>query len=146
MKYWGSVKAVSSEDEIVKIEEYFDFLSDDDIRIKGTRIGIETILYEFIHRNQTPEAIVHSYPSLSLEQVYAAILYYLHDRQKVGKYVADWLEQQNQRRQSQELNPHPGILRLRKLVAEYGSNPSVYKDLRRQKKAAMDMSEPLGTK
>ncbi len=55
------------------LEDYFDFLSADDIRVKGTRIGIETILYDYIHRARTPEEIAQTYPSLSLEQVYATI-------------------------------------------------------------------------
>jgi len=39
------------------LDAYFDFLASDDIRIKNTRIGIESILYEYIHRGQSPEAI-----------------------------------------------------------------------------------------
>jgi len=128
----------------MQIEEYFDFLSDNDIRIKGSRIGIETILYEFIHRNRTADDIVHSYPSLSLEQVYAAILYYLHDKQKISKYVAGWLEQQQQRQQEQESNPHAGIVRLRQVVAEHGRNPSIYADLRNKQKSGAEISVPLG--
>jgi uncharacterized protein (DUF433 family) len=128
----------------MQIEEYFDFLSDNDIRVKGSRIGIETILYEYIHRDRHPEDIVLSYPSLALEQVYAAILYYLHDKQKVGKYIADWLEQQNQRQQEQELNPHAGIVRLRQVVAEYGRNPLIYKELWSTQKPSTKMAIPLG--
>jgi hypothetical protein len=41
----------------MQLEDYFEFLTPEDIRIKGTRVGIEHILYEYIHRNQTPEAI-----------------------------------------------------------------------------------------
>jgi hypothetical protein len=65
---------------VMHLEEYFDFLGPDDIRLKGTRVGIETILYDHIHRARTPEQIVASYPSLSLEQVYATILYRLRIR------------------------------------------------------------------
>jgi uncharacterized protein (DUF433 family) len=118
----------------MQIEEYFTFLSDNDIRIQGSRIGIETVLYEFIHRGQTPENIVESYPNLSLEQVYATILYYLHNQEKIGKYVADWLEQQNQKWQDQEVNPHAGIIRLRQLVTQYGRDPLVYQKLRQENK------------
>ncbi len=53
------------------LEEYFDFQRPDDIRFKGSRIGIESVLYEYIHRAQSPEAIQQMFPSLSLEQVYA---------------------------------------------------------------------------
>lgn len=35
----------------MQLEDYFNFWAiDDDIRLKGTRVGIETILYDFIHR------------------------------------------------------------------------------------------------
>jgi len=102
----------------MQLEDYFSFLAPNDIRLKGTRVGIETILYDFIHRARTPEEIAQTYPSLTLEQVYATILYYLHNKEAVSKYVADWLEWGHQQRKAQELNPPPGILRLRKLKAE----------------------------
>ncbi len=46
----------------MQLEEYFDFFAIDDIRIKGTRIGIETVLYDFIHRSHAPEEIATTYP------------------------------------------------------------------------------------
>jgi hypothetical protein len=60
---------------IMQLEEYFNFLAADDIRLKGTRIGIETILFDYLFRARTPEEIANTYPSLTLEQVYATILY-----------------------------------------------------------------------
>ena len=76
----------------MEIEQYFNFLSEDDIRIAGTRVGIETVLYDYIYRSQTAEKIADTYPSINLEQVYATILYYLHNREKVEAYIVDWLE------------------------------------------------------
>ncbi len=35
----------------MQLEEYFVFLAPDDIRIRETRIGIEHILYEYIHKD-----------------------------------------------------------------------------------------------
>jgi uncharacterized protein (DUF433 family) len=100
------------------LEDYFDFQRPDDIRVKGTRIGIETILYDFIHRARTPEEIAQTYLSLTLEQVYATILYYLHNKEEVSQYIANWLEWSHQQLKAQELNPPPAIIRLRKLRAE----------------------------
>ena len=100
------------------IEEYFNFLAEDDIRIKGTRVGIETVLYEYIHNSQTPEAIADSYYTLTLEQVYATILYYLQNQEKVGAYLEDYLEYCRTAREEQEKNPPPGVIRLRKILAE----------------------------
>lgn len=103
---------------MTQLENYFDFLAEDDIRIKGTRIGIESVLYEYIHRDQTPEEIARRFPTVTLEQVYATILYYLHNRAVVDAYIADWLEWSRQVREEQERNPPPFVLRLRALKAE----------------------------
>ncbi len=102
----------------MQLEDYFDFLAPDDIRIKGTRVGIETVLYDFIHRNRTPEDIVASYPSLALEQVYATLLYYLHNREQVNTYLEDWLEWERRMREEQGRTPPPVIIRLRALKTE----------------------------
>ncbi len=102
----------------MELEKYFDFLSEDDIRLKGTRVGIETILYDYIHRQRSPETIANTYPSLTLEQVYATILYYLHNQERVSKYLADWLEWGREMRRRQSANPSPASQRLRKIKAE----------------------------
>ena len=102
----------------MQLEDYFNFLAPDDIRIKGSRIGIETILYEYIYRSRTPEEIAQTYTSLSLEQVYATILYYLQNKEVMSNYIADWLEWGHQQRKAQALNPPPGIVRLRKIKQE----------------------------
>lgn len=102
----------------MQFEDYFDFLDENDIRLKGTRIGIETILYDFIHRSQTPEAIMQSYPSLTLEQVYATITYYLHNKEKISTYLTEWIEHGQQMREQQAQNPTPVMLRLRRIKVE----------------------------
>ncbi len=102
----------------MQLEDYFNFLRPDDIRVKGTRVGIETILYDFIHRSRTPEEIAQSYPSVTLEQVYATILYYLHNKESVSAYIADWLEHGHRAREEQKRNPPPVSEKLRKLRAE----------------------------
>ncbi len=102
----------------MKLESYFDFLSPDDIRVKGTRIGIESILYEHIYRNKTAEQIAERFPSLKLEQIYATILYYLHNREKIEAYLLDWLNFSREARERQAENLPPVILRLQKLKKE----------------------------
>jgi uncharacterized protein (DUF433 family) len=76
----------------MQLEDYFIFLAENDIRIKNTRIGIETVLYDYIYRSRTPEEIAKTYLSLNLEQVYATILYYLRNKQEIGEYLTNWLE------------------------------------------------------
>jgi uncharacterized protein (DUF433 family) len=100
------------------IEEYFTFLAPDDIRLKGTRIGIETILFDYLFHAKTPEEIAKTYTSLTLEQVYATVLYYLHNQQAIDAYMTDWMEWGDRMRAEQSLNPNPVVEKLRKLKAE----------------------------
>jgi uncharacterized protein (DUF433 family) len=100
------------------LDAYFDVLAPDDIRIRGTRIGIEHILYEYIHRGQSPEEIAERFHTVSLEQIYATILYYLRNRTPLDAYLADWLAFSRTVREAQEQNPPPVVIRLRQHKAE----------------------------
>ena len=102
----------------MEIEDYFDFISSDDIRIKGTRIGIEHILYHYIHRAQTPEEIAQRFHTVTVEQVYATILYYLHNQDKVNAYLSDWLAWSHKMRLEQKKNPPDFIEKLRQFKAK----------------------------
>jgi uncharacterized protein (DUF433 family) len=102
----------------MQLEDYFTFLSTNDIRLKNTRIGIETILYDYIYRSRTPEEIAKTYLSLSLEQVYATVLYYLHNKQEISEYITNWLEWGHKMREEQKHNPSPISEKLRQLRAE----------------------------
>ena len=100
----------------MELESYFEFLSEEDIRIKGTRIGIETVLDDYLD-GISPEEIAVRYRSLTLEQVYATITYYLQNREKVDAYLQAWREYSEQARREQERNPSEVIKRLRQLKA-----------------------------
>ena len=56
------------------LEDYFDFLDPDDIRLKGHRIGIDNVL-DFYLQGCTPAQIQEHFPSLTLEQIDATIAY-----------------------------------------------------------------------
>ncbi len=105
-------------EQIYPFERNFDFLAEDNIRIKGTRIGIDTVLYESLHLSQTPEEIVENYPTLTLEEVYATILYYIQNPIEIGGYLADNLLFSQILREEYEKNPPPGVVRQRQLKAE----------------------------
>jgi uncharacterized protein (DUF433 family) len=99
----------------MQLEDYFDFLAPDDIRIKGHRIGIEDVLYEYIFNAKTPEEVHRRFPTLTLEQVYATITYYLHNKEQIDAYLTDWIEFGERMRAEQEKNPPPALIRLRQL-------------------------------
>jgi uncharacterized protein (DUF433 family) len=57
------------------IESYFD-RADGDILIRGTRVDITTVLAAY-QDGLSPEEIAYNYPTVTLEQVYATLTYYL---------------------------------------------------------------------
>jgi uncharacterized protein (DUF433 family) len=71
----------------MQLEQYFDFVGPDSIRVAGTRVGMETIVRDYLE-GASPEEIGLRYPTLSLEQVHATITYYLAHRAEVEAYVA----------------------------------------------------------
>ena len=102
----------------MQLEDYFDFLAPNDIRIKGHRIGIETILYDFVHRGKSAGQIAARYPTLTLEQVYATLTYYLRNKDSLDKYLAAWIEHGDRMREKQASKPTPAMLRLRHIKTE----------------------------
>jgi uncharacterized protein (DUF433 family) len=82
---------------IMRLEDCFLFLSADDIRIRGTGVGIEHILYDYLYRNEHPEAVAARYPTVRLEQVYATITYFWFNQAEVEPYVARWLQREMER-------------------------------------------------
>lgn len=108
---------ISDRSSTVQLEDYFDFLSPDDIRIKGHRIGIDNVLEYFIE-GYTPEEIAAIYPSLNLEKIYATITYYFHKRAEIDAYLLRLRRWREQRYQEWAKNPSPMALRMRAIKAQ----------------------------
>ncbi len=102
----------------MQLEDYFDFNSPDEIKLKGHRIWLEDVLLEYIHREMTPEQLGQRFPTLTLEEIHACILYYLRNKDRIDKYLEDYLEYSQRMWEEQQHNPSPAALRLRALVAE----------------------------
>jgi len=104
--------------ETVRLEDYFDFLAPNDIRVKGTRVGIETILSDYLDLGLFPEQIAARYRTLSLEQVYATLTYYWRNREQVDVYLRAVDEEIERQRREQDLHPSPAVQRLRELARQ----------------------------
>jgi uncharacterized protein (DUF433 family) len=102
----------------VQLEDHFDFLAPNDIRVKGTRVGIETILWDYLDLGLFPEQIAARYRTLSLEQVYATLTYYLHNREQVEAYLKAVEQEIARQREEQDLRPSQAVQRLRELAAQ----------------------------
>lgn len=128
--------------QIYPLEENFTVLAENDIRLKGTRVGIETILYEYIYNSRPPEVIADRYYTPTLEQIYATILYYLQNQEEVGAYLDDYLKYCYTAREEYEKDPPPGVVRLRKLIAEKEANSDILESTNPEKDAASTRQSP----
>ena len=79
------------------------------------------------------EEIQLLYTTLTLEEVYATILYYLHNLEQIKSYVADWLEFSHQARREAKENPSPVAQRLRVLRDEIDAYPPEEREAARQR-------------
>jgi uncharacterized protein (DUF433 family) len=77
----------------------------DAYRVAGSRVSLDSVVYAFLG-GQSPESIVDSFPTLSLEQVYGAITFYLSNRDEIDSYLKRGeAEFDALRRASREANP-----------------------------------------
>ena len=58
------------------------------IRVRGTRITLDTVVEAFRH-GATAEEIIQQYPTLSLADVYSVLGYFLRHEADVSAYLAD---------------------------------------------------------
>jgi len=61
---------------------------DGTIRVGSTRVLLDMVVYHF-KQGATAEQIQHSFPSLTLRDVYGAIYYYMEHTEEVEKYIAE---------------------------------------------------------
>jgi uncharacterized protein (DUF433 family) len=98
----------------MQLEDYFDFVEPDVIRLRGHRIGLEHVV-ELFNRGHSPEMIVAYFGTVSLEEVYAAITYYLRNKSEVDAYLERLDQFVEERIREADANPSPVAVRLRAL-------------------------------
>lgn len=110
----------------MQLEDYFEYETVDTkfgpverIRLKGHRIAIEYVIEAYLNGASADAIVREHYPTLNLEQVFATLTYYLHNRDRIDvymrrneevgdRYYREWLEE----------GPSPLLLRLRKAKSE----------------------------
>lgn len=100
--------------KVINLNDYFDFWDTDDIRIKGTRVGIETIIEDYLNA-ASPEEIAVRYPTVTLEQIFATLTFYLRNKHEVDQYLERLRIFTKQAWQNQQRHPSPAIKRLREI-------------------------------
>ena len=70
------------------VERQFVERRDEGLYLAGSRVPLASVVREF-QGGQSPEAIRWAFPTLTLEQVYGAITFYLGHKEEVDREVAD---------------------------------------------------------
>lgn len=98
------------------LEEYLEFDNPNGIRIKGTRVNIEDVVY-LVREGMSPGQIRRDLPSLTLEQVHAALTYYYRNRAEVDDYMtrqeAEWEAEKRNHEQGERSEVVNRLLRLK---------------------------------
>ncbi|HKQ72514.1 MAG TPA: DUF433 domain-containing protein [Blastocatellia bacterium] len=107
IKLYSEVKAIEKS-YVTKIE--------DGHRLTGSRVSLDSIVYDWWN-GLSPESIVENFPTLTLEQVYGAIAYYLANKEEVDAQI------QRNREKFEELREqwraaHPRLYEKLKAAAE----------------------------
>jgi uncharacterized protein (DUF433 family) len=89
------------------------------MRVRGTRVTVETVLAAFAE-GATAEEIAQQYPSISLADVYQVIGYCLRHSSELEPYLARRREDINETRRSNESRWPPAGIRDRLLARRQG--------------------------
>lgn len=108
----------------MQLGDYFDFLNPLDIRVGGTRVGIETILWDYLDLGLFAEDIAVRYPTLTLEQVYATLTYYWREQERVDDYPRAVRQEIGRQRREGEARPSPAMQRLSEMKHRRERSPT----------------------
>lgn len=99
-------------------DRYLEVNSSDDIRVRGTRVGVEHVLEAYL-AGSLPEEIALEFPTVTLEQVHGTIAWYLGNRAGVDAYLERWRSRARKVRTEQsQAGQLELIRRLRRLAEE----------------------------
>lgn len=82
------------------------------MRVGETRISLDSVVIAF-QQGEAPESIQRNFPSLTLEEVYGAIAYYLANKDEVHGYLERQQQLWERLVAEQERNPSPAMQRVR---------------------------------
>jgi len=85
-------------------------------RVAGTRVSLDSVVHSFLD-GASAEEIVSQYPTLSLEQVYGAIAFYLRRREEIDSYLSEQRARWEQLRRESASRSDPLLDRLRQAKA-----------------------------
>jgi uncharacterized protein (DUF433 family) len=92
--------------------EYVEQTKEGAWRLCSSRVSLDSVIQAWREGN-SPEAIAQEFPTLSAEQVYGAIAFYLHNRAEIDDYLTRQEQQWEQLRQQSQTQHGPLLDRIR---------------------------------
>ena len=92
--------------------EYVEQTSDGGWRLADSRVSLDSVIHGYWD-GRSPEAIAEEFPSLSVEQVYGAIAFYLHHRVEIDRHLENQSVLWKQVQRDSESQHGPLLDRLR---------------------------------
>lgn len=116
----------------MQLEDYFEFEKCetqfgqiDRIRFKGRRISLEHVLEPYLQGESAERIFYNHRHALTLEQVHAAITFYLNRKAEIDAYLARGRELEDKLYQEHlKKEPDEVVKRLRSLAAERAASQS----------------------
>jgi len=93
------------------------------LRVGATRVMLDSVVAAF-DQGHSAETIAQQYPSLSLEEVYGAIAYYLANKDEVDQYLRRQDDVWRRWREKAEAVTSPVVQRLRQQAIKSEANVS----------------------
>jgi uncharacterized protein (DUF433 family) len=109
---------------MLPVSPYLEAHASDDVRITGTRVGLEHLVWAY-NDGFTAEELAMQYRTVTLEQVHAVLAYYLANRSAVDEYLRQCVERSEKFRRELDRQPVPDVvLRLRQIAESRASRAS----------------------
>ncbi len=115
----------------VVVVQYVERTAEGGWRVAGSRVSLDSIVHAYWD-GKSPEAIVEEFPTLTAEQAYGAIAFYLRHQSEIDAYLSQqattWREVQG----SSNLQHGPLLnrLRVRRRLASCAEKPSMIQSRR----------------
>lgn len=105
-------------DEPGSLTDSLDFSDPPAIRLRGHRIWLEDVLYEHVYRALNADELAARFPTLTLAEIHAVLLYYYRHQATLDRRLAEWLDASQRAWAAQQRTPAPVMEKLRRLRAE----------------------------
>ncbi len=97
------------------VRNYFDFIDENTIKMKGHCLGIEHVLDDYLQGADIGH-IRKRYPNLTLDEIHAAILYFLANKEEMTAYLQRVKERDLEVWRDRQREPDPFLIGFRELL------------------------------